>query len=83
MCSVLGGYSDILHRPADSKRATHEVGYTSIADNIAGFIDIECLPKTVNVLYLRDDDSTEIIFNRKKAKFHNSCRLSMKQIKTI
>lgn len=69
--------SELLHCPADSKRATHGIGYTSIADSIASFIDIGCLPKTINVSYLRDDENTEVIFTCNKAKFHDSCRLSL------
>lgn len=69
--------TEMLHCPADSKRGTAGAGYTTIADNISGFIHLGCLPKTVNVSYLCEDETIELTFKRHEAKFHDSCRLRL------
>lgn len=61
--------SEILHCPADSKRGTDGKGYAKMAENITGFIEIGCLPKTVNISDLGDNGDINATFNRNKANF--------------
>ena len=67
--------SEVFHCPSESRRDTQAAGYKTIADLLAGFSRIGCLPRTINISRIDNGEGIEATLNQHNAKFHDSCRL--------
>ena len=64
---------EVLQCPAESKRADVEDEYKTLAENIARFRQLGCMPVTLTIERLDQGSGIEQTFVRGKARWHNSC----------
>ena len=67
--------TEVLQCPAESRRDTQGVGYSTVADLLESFNTIGCLPNTLNLSRLDDGEGIEATLKQHKARWHGSCRL--------
>lgn len=72
---------EILTCPANSSRSTEGAGYKTMAENLAAFDAINCLPETLKMSRLDEGEGVEETFRLHKAKWHDSCRLQYNKTK--
>lgn len=71
---------EVLKCPADSKRSRDGAGYKTLADNLLGFKEINCLTPTISSR-LKEGENIEETLRSHKAKWHDSCRLEFNKTK--
>ena len=67
--------AEVLQCPAESRRDTQGVGYSTVADLLESFNTIGCLPNTLHLSRLDDGEGIEATLKQHKARSHGSCRL--------
>ena len=72
---------EMLKCPANSVRGTEGAGYKTLAENLAAFDAINCLPGTIKMSRLDEGEDIEETFRLHKAKWHDSCRLQYNKTK--
>lgn len=77
LCQDVKG--EALQCPATSRRKNAGAGYKTLAENLAAFKNINCLPSSI--LFRLGWQNTEEILTSHKAKWHDSCRLQYNKTK--
>ena len=68
-CVICQENREVLQCPAESKQADVGAGYKTLAENIARFRQLGCIPVTLNIERLDEGSGIEQTFVREKARW--------------